>query len=64
MKIIECHGVPHTYTQKDGSTFRLYSREIADIDEDQISEEMRAEEQMGQIRILPDESVIKKTIRK
>jgi hypothetical protein len=64
MKIVECYGVPHTYTQKNGETFRIYSREIKSIEEDQISDEMIAEEKLGQILILPDESVIKNQTRK
>jgi hypothetical protein len=50
--VIEIQGVPHTFTLKDMSTFRIFARQTKPIADDLISSEMRAEEKMGFILII------------
>ena len=52
-KVIETKGRPHTLTQKDGKTFRLYARQEKIIDESLISPEFHAEQKMGNLLLVP-----------
>lgn len=52
-KVIETQGRPHTLTQKDGKTFRLFARQEKIIEESLISPEFYAEQAMGNIVIIP-----------
>ena len=56
VKVIEVQGLPHTLTQADGKTFRLFARQTKVIDEKLISAEFKAEQDMGNILIVPIES--------
>lgn len=56
VKVIELQGLPHTLTQKDGKTFRLFARETKVIDEKLISDEFLAEQKMGDILLVPVET--------
>lgn len=47
--VTEIRGVPNTFTLKDGSTFRLFSRQRKEVSSDKISEEMKRAEAMGYI---------------
>jgi hypothetical protein len=40
MIVIELKNVPHTFTLKDGSTFRLYAREEREIKDEEVTKEM------------------------
>lgn len=52
-KVIETQGRPHTLTQKDGKTFRLFARQEKTISEEVISPEFYAEQAMGNIVLVP-----------
>lgn len=56
VKVIEVQGFPHTLTQADGKTFRLFARQIKEINENLISPEFLAEQEMGNIIIMPVET--------
>ena len=55
IKVIELQGLPHTLTQKDGKTFRLFARETKVIDESLVSTEFLAEQDMKNIVLIPVE---------
>ena len=63
MKITELKGKPHTFTLKNGDTFRILARETKTIAESNISNELRIAETMGLI-LLAKESVVHKTNKK
>ena len=56
VNVIELQGHPHTLTQKDGKTFRLFARETKVIDESLISDEFLAEQKNGWIALVPVKS--------
>lgn len=53
VKVIEVQGLPHTLTQTDGKTFRLFARQSKVIDEKLVSKEFYAEQDKKNIVILP-----------
>lgn len=53
IKVIERQGLPHTLTQADGNTFRIYPNETRVIDEKLISKGFHAEEAMGNFLLVP-----------
>ena len=53
VKVIEVQGLPHTLTQTDGKTFRLFARQTKVIDEKLVSKDFHAERDKGNILILP-----------
>lgn len=53
VKVIEVQGRPHTLTQTDGKTFRLFARQSKVIDDKLVSKEFYAEEKMKGIVITP-----------
>ena len=53
VKVIEVQGRPHTLTQTNGKTFRLFARQSKVIDEKLVSKEFYAEEKMRGIVITP-----------
>ena len=53
VKVIEVQGIPHTLTQTDGKTFRLFARQSKVIDEKLVSKEFYAEQKSGNILIAP-----------
>ena len=66
VKVIEVQGTPHTLTQKNGKTFRLFARQTKVIDESLISDEFLAEQKMGNIIITPvktEEKIVEKTTK-
>lgn len=54
MKIIETKGLPHTLTQKDGKTFRLFARQEATLPDNLISDEFYAEQKDKGLVLIPD----------
>ena len=56
VKIIELQGLPHTLTQSDGKTFRLFARQTKVINEELVSAEFLAEQGMRNILIVPVEA--------
>jgi hypothetical protein len=57
MIVIELKNVPHTFTLKDGSTFRLYAREEREIKDEEVTKEMLEEQKMGDITLLKEKPV-------
>ena len=55
VKVIEVQGLPHTLTQTDGETFRLFARQSKVIDDKLVSKEFYAEQKNSNILIVPDE---------
>lgn len=55
IKVIEVQGLPHTLTQTDGKTFRLFARQTKVIDDKLVSPEFKAEQDMGNILLVPNE---------
>ena len=55
VKVIEVQGLPHTLTQTDGQTFRLFSRQTKVIDSKLVSKEFYAEQKNSNILIVPVE---------
>ena len=55
VKVIEVQGLPHTLTQTDGETFRLFARQEKVIDEKLVSEDFYAEQKKNNILIVPVE---------
>ena len=55
VKVIEVQGLPHTLTQTDGKTFRLFARQEKVLDEKLVSKEFYAEQKNGNILIVPVE---------
>ena len=53
IKVIEAQGFPHTLTQADGTTLRLFARQSKVIDEKLVSPEIKAEAQCGFIILMP-----------
>lgn len=53
VKVIEVQGLPHTLTQTDGKTFRLFARQTKVIDEKLVSKEFYAEQNNKNIVIVP-----------
>ena len=53
VRVTEVQGLPHTLTQTDGKTFRLFARQSKVIDEKLVSKEFYAEEKMKGILISP-----------
>lgn len=53
IQVIEVQGLPHTLTQTDGNTFRLFARQTKVIDEKLVSAEFYAEQRMGNILLAP-----------
>lgn len=56
VQVIEIQGLPHTLTQTDGKTFRLFARQTKVIDEKLVSADFRAEQDMKNILIVPVDS--------
>ena len=56
VKVIELQGFPHTLTQTDGNTFRLFARQEKVIDSKLVSDEFRAEQDMKCILLVPVEN--------
>ena len=56
VKIIEIQGHPHTLTQTDGNTFRLFSRQTKILDANLVSAEFEAEQKRSGILIVPIKS--------
>ena len=57
VKVIEVQGLPHTLTQTNGKTFRLFARQTKVIDEKLVSNEFYAEQKNGNILM----SLVKRT---
>ena len=55
VKIVEVQGLPHTLTQTDGKTFRLFARQSKVIDEKLVSKEFYEEQENSNILIVPIE---------
>ena len=55
VKIVEVQGLPHTLTQTDGKTFRLFARQSKVIDEKLVSKEFYSEQENSHILIVPIE---------
>lgn len=55
VKITELQGLPHTLTQTDGKTFRLFARKSKVINEDLVSEGFYKSQARGYILIEPVE---------
>ena len=53
VKVIEVQGRPQTLTQTDGNTFRIFSRQSKEIEEELISAEFYAEQKLGNILLEP-----------
>ena len=53
VQITEVQGLPHTLTQTDGKTFRLFARQTKVIDEKLVSKDFYAEQDRGNIIITP-----------
>lgn len=53
VRIVEVQGLPHTLTQTDGNTFRLFARQTKVIDEKLLSKEFYAEQENSNILIIP-----------
>lgn len=53
VKVIEVQGLPHTLTQTDGKTFRLFARQSKVIDEKLVSKEFYAEQDRKNLVIMP-----------
>ena len=53
IQVIEIQGLPHTLTQTDGKTFRLFARQTKVIDEKLVSAEFYAEQKMKNILLTP-----------
>lgn len=53
VKIIEVQGLPHTLTQTDGKTFRLFARQEKVLEDKLVSNEFYAEQKRGSILIVP-----------
>ena len=66
VRITELIGRPHTFTLKDGNTFRIFARKTKDISESKISDEMRRAEVKGLILItaIAEEEEVSKTSNK
>lgn len=56
VRVVEVQGLPHTLTQANGKTFRLFARQTKTINECLISKEFRAEEALGNILLIPVKS--------
>lgn len=63
IKVIEAQGFPHTLTQADGKTLRLFARETKVIDEKLVSDEMKAEAKCKFILLVPDDTEDNKTTK-
>lgn len=55
VKVIEVQGLPHTLTQTDGQTFRLFARQTKVIDKKLVSKDFEAEQRNSNILIVPIE---------
>lgn len=64
MKITELKGKAQVFTLKDGKTLRIFARGTAEIEESNISYEMRIAEQMGLILMNDYKAVITKEVPK
>ena len=53
IQVTEVQGHPHTLTQTNGETFRLFVRQTKVIDESLVSAEFYAEQKMGHILLAP-----------
>jgi len=47
MKIYEIAGAPHIFELKDGSDFRLFAREVKEIPDSKVSEQLYTAQKMG-----------------
>ena len=56
VKVVELQGFPHTLTQADGKTFRLFARQTKVIDSKLVSADFRAEQGMKNILLIPIKS--------
>ena len=63
MKIIETKGLPHTLTQKDGKTFRLFARQEVELSDNLISDEFYAEQKIGGLILVPDVKEDNKSVK-
>lgn len=52
MRVVELKGTSHVYTLKDGSTFRIFARKTADVDDNLISDEMLRAEKLRILRFI------------
>lgn len=53
IKVVELKGLPHTLTQTDGKTFRLFARQSKVIDVKLVSDEFLAEQKTKNILLVP-----------
>ena len=53
IQVIEVQGLPHTLTQTNGETFRLFARQKKVIDASLVSAEFYAEQKMENILLVP-----------
>lgn len=60
MKVIEIKGVPHTLTQSDGKTFRIFAHQTKVIADSLISNEFKAEEKLGGLLLVPNNTKLTK----
>lgn len=63
IRVIEAQGFPHTLTQADGTTLRLFARQSKVIDEKLVSAEIKAEAECGYIILMPVEAEETKNIK-
>ena len=54
IKVVAVQGLPHTLTQANGKTFRLFARQTKEIDEKLISKEFHNECEAGNILLIPE----------
>lgn len=55
-KVVEIQGLPHTLTQTDGKTFRLFAKQTKTIDTNLVSDDFRAEQDRKNILLIPVET--------
>lgn len=63
-KVTELQGRSQIFTLKDGTSFRILSRESKNISKDNVSNEIRIAVKMGLISLVPVDIEVPKTIKK
>ena len=64
MKIIELKGKSHVFTLKNGKTLRILARQMKEVAESNISDELRIAESMGLVSLIKDSVVVPKNNKK
>lgn len=60
MKIIELKGKSHVFTLKDGKTLRIFAHQTTEIDESNVSDELKIAVSMGLILLVKDSVAVPK----